>query len=47
MIILGGQMSKATPFGAQAKFAFNGKQKQKKDLGFLAMQYENVYVASM
>jgi len=43
----GGQMSKATPFGAQAKFAFNGKYKQKKDLGFLAMQYENVYVASV
>jgi len=43
----GGQMSKATPFGAKAKFAFNGKQKQKKDLGFLAMQYENVYVASV
>ena len=43
----GGQMSKATPYGAQAEFAFNGKQKQKKDLGFLAMQYENVYVASV
>ena len=43
----GGQMSKATPLGAAAKFAFNGKQKQKKDLGFLAMQYENVYVASV
>lgn len=43
----GGQMSKATPFGAKAKFAFNGKQKQKKDLGFLAVQYENVYVASV
>ncbi|MDJ0646439.1 MAG: 4Fe-4S binding protein [Flavobacteriaceae bacterium] len=43
----GGQMSKATPLGAQAKFAFNGKQKQKKDLGMLAMQYKHVYVASV
>ena len=43
----GGQMSKATPFGAQTKFAFNGKRNQKKDLGFLAMQYEDVYVASV
>ncbi|WP_406684029.1 thiamine pyrophosphate-dependent enzyme [Seonamhaeicola sp. MEBiC1930] len=43
----GGQASKATPYGAQAKFAFNGKQKQKKDLGLLAMNYDNVYVASV
>ena len=43
----GGQMSKATPYGAHAKFAFNGKQKQKKDLGLLAMNYEDVYVASV
>ncbi|MBC3759592.1 4Fe-4S binding protein [Hyunsoonleella sp. SJ7] len=43
----GAQASKATPFGAQAKFAFNGKQKQKKDLGRLAMTYDNVYVASV
>ncbi len=43
----GGQMSKATPFGAQAKFAFRGKTKQKKDLGLLAMTYDNVYVASV
>ncbi len=43
----GGQMSKATPMGAQAKFSFLGKGKQKKDLGFLAMQYEGVYVASV
>ncbi len=43
----GGQASKATPFGAQAKFAHNGKQKQKKDLGLLAMNYSNVYVASV
>ncbi len=43
----GGQMSKATPFGATAKFAINGKLKQKKDLGMLAMNYEDVYVASV
>ncbi|WP_136480790.1 4Fe-4S binding protein [Cognatitamlana onchidii] len=43
----GAQASKATPFGAQAKFAFAGKQKQKKDLGKLAMTYTNVYVASV
>ncbi|PWH82713.1 pyruvate:ferredoxin (flavodoxin) oxidoreductase [Algibacter marinivivus] len=43
----GAQTSKATPFGAEAKFAFNGKQKQKKDLGCLAMTYDNVYVASV
>ncbi|MBJ6367047.1 4Fe-4S binding protein [Snuella sedimenti] len=43
----GGQASKATPYGAQAAFAYNGKQKQKKDLGLLAMQYKNVYVASV
>lgn len=43
----GGQMSKATPFGASAKFAHNGKQKQKKDLGRLMMGYEDVYVAQV
>ncbi|MGX1929300.1 thiamine pyrophosphate-dependent enzyme [Flagellimonas sp. 2504JD4-2] len=43
----GGQMSKATPFGASAKFAAKGKQKQKKDLGLLAMNYDDVYVASV
>ncbi|MGW9686722.1 4Fe-4S binding protein [Flagellimonas sp. 2504JD1-5] len=43
----GGQMSKATPYGASAKFAAKGKQKQKKDLGLLAMNYEDVYVASV
>jgi pyruvate-ferredoxin/flavodoxin oxidoreductase len=43
----GGQKSKATPFGASAKFAFNGKQKQKKDLGLMAMCYDDVYVASV
>ncbi|NMH86151.1 4Fe-4S binding protein [Flavivirga algicola] len=43
----GGQASKATPFGAEAKFTFNGKQKQKKDLGLFAMNYDHVYVASV
>ena len=43
----GAQASKATPFGAEAKFAFNGKRKQKKDLGLLAMTYNNIYVASV
>lgn len=43
----GGQMSKATPYGASARFAAKGKSKQKKDLGALAMQYEDVYVASV
>jgi pyruvate-ferredoxin/flavodoxin oxidoreductase len=43
----GGQMSKATPFGASAKFAHNGKQKQKKDLGRLMMTYDDVYVAKV
>ncbi|GAA4269525.1 4Fe-4S binding protein [Hyunsoonleella aestuarii] len=43
----GAQASKATPFGATASFASNGKQKQKKDLGLLAMTYDNIYVASV
>jgi len=41
----GGQMSKATPRGAVAKFAFGGKPTPKKDLAMLAMTYGNVYVA--
>ncbi len=43
----GGQNSKATPYGSSAKLSFNYKQKQKKDLGLLAMTYDNVYVASV
>ena len=43
----GGQMSKATPLGASAKFVAKGKTKQKKDLGLMAMNYEDVYVASV
>ncbi len=41
----GGQMSKATPVGAVAKFAAAGKPLAKKDLGLMAMSYGNVYVA--
>ena len=41
----GGQMSKATPRGAVAKFAAGGKHSAKKDLGLMAMSYGNVYVA--
>ncbi|GAB4280376.1 MAG: pyruvate:ferredoxin (flavodoxin) oxidoreductase [Candidatus Promineifilaceae bacterium] len=41
----GGQMSKATPRGAVAKFAAAGKPLAKKDLGMLAMTYGNIYVA--
>ncbi|WP_285653597.1 thiamine pyrophosphate-dependent enzyme [Allomuricauda sp. NBRC 101325] len=43
----GGQKSKSTPFGAKAKFAAKGQLKHKKDLGQLAMQYPDVYVASV
>jgi len=41
----GGQMSKATPRGAVAKFAAGGKPMPKKDLGMMAMTYGSVYVA--
>ncbi len=41
----GGQMSKATPRGAVAKFAAAGKRQSKKDLGLLALSYGHVYVA--
>jgi pyruvate-ferredoxin/flavodoxin oxidoreductase len=43
----GGQMSKATPRAAIAKFASGGKPGAKKDLGLIAMSYGNVYVASV
>jgi pyruvate-ferredoxin/flavodoxin oxidoreductase len=43
----GGQMSKATPRAAVAKFAAAGKPAPKKDLGLMAMTYGNVYVASV
>ncbi|OQY81367.1 MAG: pyruvate:ferredoxin (flavodoxin) oxidoreductase [Chloroflexi bacterium UTCFX4] len=41
----GGQMSKATPRGAVAKFAAGGKPTAKKDLAMLAMTYGSIYVA--
>jgi pyruvate-ferredoxin/flavodoxin oxidoreductase len=41
----GGQMSKATPRGAVAKFAMGGKRTVKKDLAMEAISYGNVYVA--
>ena len=41
----GGQSSKATPTGAVAKFAANGKPISKKDLALIAMTYGYVYVA--
>ncbi len=43
----GGQASKSTPLGAVAKFAAGGKPVGKKDLGMIAMQYGNVYVAQV
>jgi pyruvate-ferredoxin/flavodoxin oxidoreductase len=41
----GGQMSKATPLGAIAKFAAGGKRTYKKDLAMMAISYGDVYVA--
>ena len=41
----GGQMSKATPRGAVAKFATGGKRAAKKDLALEAISYGSVYVA--
>ena len=41
----GGQMSKATPRAAVAKFAAGGKATAKKDLALMAMTYGSVYVA--
>ena len=43
----GGQMSKATPLGATARFAAKGKRLQKKPLAQMAMAYKNVYVAQV
>jgi len=43
----GGQMSKATPRGATAKFAAAGKPLGKKDLGQILMSYGSVYVAQI
>jgi pyruvate-ferredoxin/flavodoxin oxidoreductase len=41
----GGQMSKATPRGAVAKYATGGKEMRKKDLAMEAISYGSVYVA--
>jgi pyruvate-ferredoxin/flavodoxin oxidoreductase len=41
----GGQMSKATPLGAVAKFAAAGKTVAKKDIALQAIAYGSVYVA--
>jgi pyruvate-ferredoxin/flavodoxin oxidoreductase len=43
----GGQMSKATPRGAVAKFAAGGKTTAKKDLALMAMTYGHIYVATV
>ncbi len=43
----GGQMSKATPRAAVAKFAAAGKKMPKKDLGMISMTYGNIYVAQI
>ncbi len=43
----GGQSSKATPVGAVAQFASSGKKTCKKDLGMIAVQYGNIYVAQV
>jgi pyruvate-ferredoxin/flavodoxin oxidoreductase len=43
----GGQMSKATPLGAVARFAAGGKTMPRKDLGMMMMTYGNVYVAQI
>ena len=43
----GGQASKATNLGASAKFAVNGKNTFKKDLGAIVMTYGNIYVAQV
>jgi pyruvate-ferredoxin/flavodoxin oxidoreductase len=41
----GGQMSKATPIGAVAKFAASGKRTPKKDIAMAAINYGRAYVA--
>lgn len=43
----GGQMSKATPIGAIAKFADGGKTLPKKDIGLIFTTYENIYVGKI
>ena len=43
----GGQMSKATPRAAVAKFAAAGKTMPKKNLGLISMSYGGIYVAQI
>jgi pyruvate-ferredoxin/flavodoxin oxidoreductase len=43
----GGQCSKATPLGGVARFAMSGKPTPRKDLGLMAIAYNNVYVAQV
>ena len=43
----GGQVSKATPLGAVARFAVGGKEKRKKNLALMAITYQSVYVAQV
>ncbi len=43
----GGQASKATPLGAVARFAADGKRRRKKDLGLMAICHKNAYVAQV
>ena len=43
----GGQTSKATPTGASIKFSENGKVQAKKNLGLIALNYKNVFVAQV
>ncbi len=43
----GGQASKSTKMGAVAQFAATGKKTNKKDLARMAMNYDNVYVATI
>lgn len=43
----GGQSSKSTRMGATAKFASSGEKTAKKDLAKMALNYKNVYVATV
>eukprot|EP00457_Paulinella_chromatophora_P000125 gb/GEZN01000125.1/.p1 GENE.gb/GEZN01000125.1/~~gb/GEZN01000125.1/.p1 ORF type:complete len:2037 (+),score=381.77 gb/GEZN01000125.1/:97-6207(+) len=43
----GGQSSKSTQAGAIARYSAGGKDTQKKDLGLMLIQYENVFVGSI
>lgn len=43
----GGQSSKSSRTGSIAQFTASGKPMQKKDLGYIAMTYGNIYVAQI